>query len=225
MNKEVGAVIFDFDGTLVDSLDAFVEAMTTTVERLGLPQIPRKKLIQLVKLPSDKSLPIILPQGLNNKMLADRFVKEYRKAFKQTHLKHVRLVNGIIPTLNELKKMGFSIAVMTGRKLTVAYVPEELELLGLNRFVDTLATYGTVPSAKTKADLALECLRRLRLKGSECAVVGDSPEDIQTGKKLKALTIGVLYGFHSEEEIMNCQPDVTVQKSIEILNVLSKHKP
>jgi len=225
LNKEVGAVIFDFDGTLVDSLDAFVEAITTTVERLGLPQIPRKKLIQLVKLPSDKSLPIILPQGLNNKMLADRFVKEYRKAFKQTHLKHVRLVNGIIPTLNELKKMGFSIAVMTGRKLTVAYVPEELELLGLNRFVDTLATYGTVPSAKTKADLALECLRRLRLKGSECAVVGDSPEDIQTGKKLKALTIGVLYGFHSEEEIMNCQPDVTVQKSIEILNVLSKHKP
>ena len=92
-------------------------------------------------------------------------------------------------------------------------------------FVDVLATYGTVQSASTKLDLALECLRKLKFKGGECAVVGDSPEDIEVGKRLKALTIGVLYGFHSKEEVTSCNPHFTAERSIEILRILSQYKP
>jgi len=219
------AVIFDFDGTLVDSLDAFVEAMAAAVKALGLPPVSRERLAELVRLPADQSLPMLVPSSLNDKSLVERLVSEYRRAYSKLHLRLVRPVPGICSVLRGLKEAGFSIAVITRRRLMTAHVREELEFLGLNGFVDVLATYDTVQSANTKLDLAVECLRKLKLKGGECAVVGDSPEDMEVGKRLKALTIGVLYGFHSKEEIISCNPNFTAERSTEILRILFQYKP
>ena len=218
MRRCLRAVIFDFDGTLVDSLDVFVEA-------LGLRLVSRGRLAELVRLPADQSLPMLVPSSLNGKSLVERFVSEYRRAYSKLHLRLVRPVPGIRSVLRGLKEAGFSIAVITRRRLMTAHVREELEFLGLNGFVDVSATYDTVQSASTKLDLAVECLRKLKLKGGECAVVGDSPEDIEVGKRLKALTIGVLYGFHSKEEIISCNPNFTAERSIEILRILFQYKP
>jgi len=79
LHRRLRAVIFDFDGTLVDSLDAFVEAMAAAVEALGLPLVSREKLAELVRLPADQSLPMLAPSSLNDKSLAERLVSEYRR--------------------------------------------------------------------------------------------------------------------------------------------------
>ena len=54
-------VIFDFDGTLVYSLDAFVETINLALKNLGLPSFPRKKIMEIAKLPFNEYISIIIP--------------------------------------------------------------------------------------------------------------------------------------------------------------------
>jgi len=103
--------------------------------------------------------------------------------------------------LEALKRMDLSIGVVTGRTMLADYA-EELKSLGLSRYIDTLTTYEVLPRARCKADLILECLRTLGIDEKECVVVGDSPEDIQAGKGIGAITVAALYGFHTSDELM-----------------------
>jgi phosphoglycolate phosphatase-like HAD superfamily hydrolase len=89
---------------------------------------------------------------------------------------------------------------MTTRKLAIDCVRQEIDFLKINKFINVLVTSDEIsPQEPDKVSLILECTRRLNVKSRDCAVVGDSPEDIVSGKESGALTIGASYGFYGQK--------------------------
>jgi len=194
-------VIFDFDGTLVYSLDAFVETINLVLKNLGFPSFPRKKIMEIAKLPFDKYISIIIPSDTPNRTsVVAKFEREFKRIYGKNHLKLIKPVTNALLTLKRLCEMGLSIGVVTARKLIIDHVKEELEFLSLNSFIRIIVTFNDIPFQEpTKVNLISKCIRRLNVKSRECIVVGDSPEDILAGRKIGALTVGALYGFYGEK--------------------------
>jgi len=217
----IKAVLFDFDGTLVNSLEAFLVAARLTLKSLDLPLLPKEKLVEIVKLPFDEWLSITIPPNTPKRTsIVDRFKSDYERFYRKNHLKFIKPINNAFLTLERLREMGLSIGVMTARKLTTDYVRQEIEFLKFNKFINVLVTLNEISLQEPdKVSLILECTRRLNLKNCDCAVVGDSPEDIVAGKDVGALTIGASYGFYGQK-IINYHPDFTITTPLEILKIL-----
>jgi len=217
------AVVFDLDGTLVDSSEAIAEATAMALDSLGLPKKSRGELLGFVKLRPSDYIRVVLPRDGCDNGLLKRFADEFRRAYRRVHLRLVKPVDGAMQALEALERMGLSIGVVTGRTLLADYAEEELKGLGLSKYIDSLTTYEVLPRARCKADLILECLRTLGIDGKECVVVGDSPEDIQAGKGIGAITVAALYGFHTRDELMKFKPDYIIQRISEVVNYICAH--
>jgi phosphoglycolate phosphatase-like HAD superfamily hydrolase len=106
----IKAVLFDFDGTLVNSLKAFLIAARLTLKSLGLPLLSREKLVEIVKLPFDEWLSIIIPLNAPERAsIVDRFKSDYEKFYRKNHLKLIKPINNAFLTLERLREMGLSI--------------------------------------------------------------------------------------------------------------------
>lgn len=119
--------------------------MDLALKNLGLPSFPRKKIVEIAKLPFNEYISIIIPPDTPNRTsIVARFKSEFRRTYGKNHLKLIKLVTNTLLTLKRLCEMGFSI-VVTARKLTIDYVKEELEFLNLNSFIRTLVTFNDIP--------------------------------------------------------------------------------
>jgi|GEM_PF-5723449 len=217
--KRIKAVIFDYDGTLIDS-SVFVEALAATIKVLGLTPLSKERLEKIAKLPFDEYLPLITPPEMRgDEKFVEGFIREYRRIYGNLNLKHVKPFQGVPLLLRKLSTGGFLLGVATGRKITMEHVEEELRHLGLRGFINELVTF--IDLKGSKIDLIAECMKRLNVRGEECIVVGDSPEDIEAGKRLRAKTIGAVYGFYGRG-LIDAHPDFIAYKPLDILNICRK---
>lgn len=219
-SQKIRAVVSDFDGTLVDPTEAFALAMDAAIERLNLPTPSKSRLIELAKSPLHKSLLKIIPsEKLDRAGFIRRFFDEYRKAYARVHLEYIRLMPEVFSTLREIYNSGILIGVVSSRRLTGDFVKEEIEFLKLDKFIQALVIIHKT-QIRSKKDLIYECIKRLGVKPINCVVVGDSPEDMEAGRDIGALTVGVLYGFSNEKKLRGSKPNVLIKNLPEIIDLL-----
>jgi HAD superfamily hydrolase (TIGR01549 family) len=191
----IRAVIFDLDGTLVDSNELHVLAWHDTFRHFH-KDIPLERLREQIGKGGDQ----YLPEFLNERELREfgEEADKYRgEVFKKNYLPHVKPFPKVCELFERLRADGKKIALASSGKN--AEVQHYEKLLGIKSLVDCMTTSDEVAQSKPKPDVFLAALNLLELLASEAIAVGDTPYDVEAAKKIELPIIGVRCGGFSED--------------------------
>lgn len=194
----ISAVIFDLDGTLVDSNDLHVQAWQETFRHFG-KEIPVTKLREQIGKGSDQYLPVFL----NDEEMREigKPMDEFRgKIFRKKYLHRVRPFRCVRELFERLCSDGKKIALASSAKADeVEYYQK---LMGIERMIHCQTTADDVMHSKPKADVFIAALRLLgHLLPEEAVAIGDTVYDIEAAKKISLATVGLLCGGFSEDDL------------------------
>lgn len=217
------AVLFDFDGTLVDSMKALHTAFNEGVKSLGLNPVSSEKLVGMLSsgLSVKKMLLETFPskfQGQENSI--SECINAIRNSYKIKE-KYIRLIPGTVEIIRWLSENGLYIAIVTGSMISAEKMKEKLQSYRLDAFFDTVVTSAEVPRRKPAPDLILKALKCLGVTAAHSITVGDSIVDIKAGKAAGTWTAAVLTGGEKKSRLKEEKPDFLIE-SVRSLNPLLK---
>jgi len=215
LKLRVKAIILDLDGTLVDSRQAYLAAARTAFSALGQQTVDMKKAMEIPKrFELGISLDDLLPR-------VDE--KEFRRIYLKAYYEAVAVMAKPFPDVaNTVKKLSekAKLALTTKREVPNRVVVEQLREFGLEEYFQTVITACDKFSPKPSPDALMECSRKLGVRITECAVVGDSIVDIEAGSRAGAKTVAVLSGIFSSDELKKEKPDLILTSVRELPDFL-----
>jgi len=216
----IRAIIFDMDGTLIDSIDVYHAILKDVMECLGM-ELTSSREILFESLSQGKRLSdIIFPPDLENRRrIVEQFNALAIDAFKETFLRgKVELIDGVSRVLDELKGRGFSLAIVTS-SMTEVVVPF-LKGRNLYSYLNCVLGRTEVPQLKPSPEPLLKCMEILSVEPRETIYVGDSAVDIQAGKAAGVWTVGVLTGASDLILLKAEAPDAILHSMGDLLTIL-----
>jgi len=214
---KVKAVIFDLDGTLIDTRERFFRVFNEILEHFSLPRIAKGKFEELY---SRASLDEAIPESVR-----ENFWKNFLVRYGQVSSHGDRPILGAKEILKELKDRGILVCVVTGRACSTHSIWDELEKHGLAEYVDIVSAKNTnVKDYYLKEEEVLRALEEAGVKPNDCIIVGDFLADIETGKRIGAFTAAVLSGGVKREVLESAEPDIILESVQEIPKIIGLHK-
>ncbi len=209
-------VIFDLDGTLLDSIEDIASSMNKVLESL---QLPTHK-IEDYKYFVGGGVDILVENTLSNqsKEIKDEVIKRFKIEYDgKLHSKTIPY-DGIYELLDELKKLDINLAVLSNKphEFTVSYVNHFFKNYNFKEIHGQKKDVPKKPDPKAALDI-VKCL------DSSCEntyFIGDTKIDMQTAKSANMTAIGVLWGFRDEKELRDFGADFIVSNPLEILKII-----
>jgi phosphoglycolate phosphatase len=196
------AVVFDLDGTLLDSIEDLADAMNAALGANGLPAgrgvAEHKHMVGdgvgeyvLRAVPAEKR---------HDEALVARVTADYRAAYAKGWRNKTRPYGGIVKLLHELDRRGVRAAVLSNKPDDTTRATVEA-FLGLERFE---VVRGAVEGAPLKPHpaAALDIAAQMQLAPADVAYVGDTATDMQTANAAGMFAIGALWGFRDADELL-----------------------
>jgi phosphoglycolate phosphatase len=197
----VKLVIFDCDGTLVDSQHVIVAAMTEAFVSEGLVTPHRDDVVSVVGLSLDIAVARLLPPGTDLERV-DRVTAAYKAAFSERRRRpdHAEpLYDGVRATLEKLAaRNDVLLGIATGKSRRG--LDAVLEREGLSRLFATLQTADTHPS-KPHPAMVLAAMDATSVGPLDTVMIGDTTFDIEMGLSAGASAVGVCWGYHPAEAL------------------------
>lgn len=215
------ACIFDLDGTLTDTLESLSYSVNATLKELGLGQITDTQCKAFVGNGARRLIEQSLQAaGDPEAKRIEAAMEVYGRIFKKYCTYHVAPYEGIVDMLQELKKEGVQLAVLSNKphlqtKDVVATFFDE----------DTFArVYGQQEGVPRKPDPAAVhmILEELEVSREECLYIGDSDVDMQTGCAAGVPAVGVTWGFRTKEVLIEHGATYVVDKPEEIISIVKE---
>jgi pyrophosphatase PpaX len=212
------AVLFDFDGTLVDTTEMIHQSMRhATSSVLGREDIPRETLLANVGQPLPRQMEL-LDAGK-----AESLLEAYRSHHEEHHDDLIREFPHVEESLARLRAAGSKVAVVTSkRRASVEMALQNFP--GLRDVVDRFVTLEDTTEHKPHPE---PLWRGLELLGGipkeQAAYVGDSPFDVQAAKAAGLTSVAVSWGAFSEDRLREAGPDYLVPdipSAVEVLSTL-----
>ena len=194
----IRAVIFDLDGTVVDSNELHVDAWDETFRRYG-KQFPRADLHRQIGKGGDQYLPVFLDERELHEI--GKEVEKFRgDLFKRDYLARVKPFPKVKELFERIRDDGKRIALASSGNADE--VTHYVELAELGELFETQTTKSDVDHSKPRPDVFLAALRHLGTPADETIVIGDTPYDVQAAKKAGMRTIGLRCGGFPQEELL-----------------------
>lgn len=190
-------LIFDLDGTLIDSLPDLTDATNLIREKHGLPQIEIADVRKLVGRGARNLVERALPGA------SEAEVDQALEVFLEYNLAHIadktRPYPGVPETLRELSGLGIPMVVLSNKD--VALCREVLGRLGLEQHFTDVFGADSFPYRKPSPEPVIAVLKGFGVPAAECVMVGDSVNDIAAGGGAGVWTVGCSYGYGELSEL------------------------
>lgn len=207
------AVIFDSDGTLVDSLDAHIRSWKKAFEELGV-ELLEEEIRRKFGKPATTILSEVLPLRLHGEI--PELTKRMQQYFTG-QLISLRLYPGVEKVLKKLEKRGISMAVATSMNRKGLH--STLQALGIEKYFDVVVTVEDVTRGKPDPEMLLRAAEKLGEKPNRCLMVGDSLSDVLAAERAGMYIVVVANNTYQIEQIREKGVRV-VEKIAEILHFL-----
>lgn len=219
MRLKVRAVLFDLDGTLVETFEAFHIMVNDILRRFNMPERSFTENARLVGKTSRTIAETMAREtGLNMSLeeLSAMMIKEWIYTYMP---KYGKLYPDAQETLRELKRRGYLLGVVSNTSREE--LPNYLESFKIRGFFDVTVSAGDAEKPKPAPEPVLKAAEALGVKPEEAVMIGDRPEDIESGKAAGTYTVAVLRSIRPRAEIEAVQPDFIITGLSEILLILS----
>jgi phosphoglycolate phosphatase len=206
----VKGILFDLDGTIVDSKDAYMEAARTAFEALG--QAPPENLMAL-------EIPRRLEQNLPIDSIVKTDVRKFLNSYLECYYKVTKIKTKPMPNVQdtlEILSRKVKLALITMRFVPKTAVWEDLTEFGLAKYFTYIVTALDTHKPKPSAEALNKTVKDLDVNMCDCVIVGDSIIDVRAGKAAGAMTVAVLSGLFSREALSQEQPDLILNDVTEL---------
>jgi len=212
------AVIFDLDGTLIDSLEDIAINANITLKKLGCPTHPIDKYKNFVGDGAKVLIENAMPKYIAQKY-RDQGLSLFKELYEENLHTHTKLYDGIQLLLEELKSLNIPCAILSNKpdKFTKLYVEK---LLSKISFIDVVGQKEGVPK-KPNPIAALDIAKKLQLDTKDIYFVGDTATDMKTAKNANMRAVGVSWGFRGVYELRDNGAEFILNKPNDLLNHLS----
>lgn len=216
----IKAVIFDLDGTLVNSLEDLADASNHALATFGFPTHETEKYKYFVGNGMSNLIYRILPEESREKDTHEMVLAEFLKYYKLHSNDKTYVYDGIKELIAELKNKNLKVAVVTNKahgpanEVINATLPDTFNLV-----------FGQRPEIPTKPDptLTLMAMQELGVMPKECVFVGDSGMDVKTGVNSGALPVGVLWGFRTADELLQNGAKHLINEPLELIKIIEEY--
>jgi phosphoglycolate phosphatase len=217
------AIIFDLDGTLLDTLDDIANAANSVLATRGFPTHPNADYRTFIGEGVTMLMSRALPKTHQDEAMVQACVGAYVQEYERTWNALTKPYPGIAEMLDALVVRGLKLAVLSNKPdhFTQRRVDE---LLAKWAFDVVLGASDRFPRKPDPAS-AIETAKRLGVPPAECLYVGDSGIDMQTACAAHMCSVGALWGFRGQEELLKDGAQLLIKKPSEVLNLLNLHWP
>ena len=201
-------LIFDWDGTLVDSAHLGLVAFEKTFSELGVPFV--HDVYEATYSPNWYRTyeALGMPKDLWN--VADGlWLQHYGE-------QAAPLIEGVGETLLTLRRKGYQLAVVSSGSRS--RVCREVQQSVLKDAFAVIVCNEDITDKKPHPEGLVRAIRDLNVDSSQCAYVGDAPEDIEMGRRGNVMTIGVRSDYPSSARVLTANPDLYVERIADLVN-------
>lgn len=214
--NHIELVIFDLDGTLVDTAVDVHICLNAALQAMRLPQIS----MQLAKKaigPGPKDF-IKYVLGEENRGRAEEFHAAFRPIYQQHCADHAEPFDGILPLLNELKERGVKIVVATNKARKDTDIM--LAVLDLEFYFDAILSRDDVAHPKPEPDMLLEACRRLHVLPEAALMLGDTDNDILSGRAAGIKSCLALWGYSDHFDELKKISTYSAEHPLDVLDIV-----
>ena len=219
---KVAAVIFDLDGTLIDSIDIYFTIVENALKRLNLPAVSRNQILAAAESEEFK-WELVLPQDVLDRKteIIDEAWAVINEIAPQMFADNLELIQGAERIVENLSSSGLKIGLVTStQRQYLETKMQPLKNAGVDTLFEAIITSDDVEKRKPAPDPLVTCAQQLDMKPGNCVYVGDTTTDIKAGKAAEMRTIGVLTGFDEYETLEKESPDAIVENVRYLLEVI-----
>lgn len=207
------ALLFDLDGTLVDSSKGIANSFQHTFDELKFPQPDAKTIRSFMGPPLISSFKATLPNSL-----VDQAVTIYRQYYHKKGQYESTLFPYITEALTALKNEGLQLYVTTSKYEPVALqMCQDLEIANYFNGI-----YGSSSDRVRKADIIQYALSTNSISNDKALIIGDTKFDLIGGQTIGIKTMAVTWGFGELDDLLLYSPDYICHTPLEILSTLKK---
>ncbi|MBU6389877.1 HAD-IA family hydrolase [Patescibacteria group bacterium] len=203
----IAAILFDVDGTLLDTGEYILASYRHATKLYKFPPITREMVIAAGGRPLEEVYAQYCPGGdISALCLAHR-------TFQQHHPEIAKPFPGVNATLQTLTNAGIKTAAISTRHLTVR---STLEQAGLTPYLHVIISGEEVKRSKPDPEGIFRCLNDLGVAPAAALMVGDMRVDIEAGKNAGVGTVAATYGLYRSDQFLGCQPDYRINRISEL---------
>ncbi len=218
MTNKFKAVLFDLDGTLLDTIEDLTDSMNVALAVCGFPQ---RTVTECKYFVGDGVLNFVLralPKDVRKKETLDKMVEVYRKDYGQRWALKTRLYDGVPELLDGLVQRGIKMAVLSNK-------PDEFTRLMVAKMLDRWkfdSVRGERNGIPKKPDpmSAISIARELAVPAEQFLYVGDTNTDMQTAVCAGMYPIGALWGFRTADELLVNGAQTLIERPQELLKLV-----
>ncbi|HWK21727.1 MAG TPA: pyrophosphatase PpaX [Ureibacillus sp.] len=208
------ALLFDFDGTLLNTNDLIIKTFMHILEERFPGQYSPKDCMKFIGPSLTETFEQITPNEV------DEMIEKYRQWNQAHHDELVTEYDGVVSTLEKLKEQGIRLAVVsTKRKDTVE---KGLDLMGAKHLFEFWIGGDDVKNVKPDPEPVLLAIERLGVSKEDVMMIGDNYHDILAGKNAGVKTAGVSWSIKGEDFLKQFNPDYILQHMVDLLTIVKE---
>ncbi|MDD5331581.1 MAG: HAD family hydrolase [Candidatus Nanoarchaeia archaeon] len=210
----IKAVIFDFDGVLVDSFESVYQFYKQTY-RKGNHKFPYKNAEHFKKTYNHNYREYLYNIGMSDKEIDEIAVPEYINFMNNYDIKFKEGMAQVISELSKDKKLAIASTSYT------QILKNKLDKYQVLHLFEHLVGGDLVKNKKPHPESLELCLEKLKISPKEAVYIGDMAEDIHAARAAKMKVIAVTYGWHTRKKLEELNPDFIIDKPEEILTIVN----
>ena len=214
----IKAIIFDLDGTLVNSIDDLADSMNTVLSENNFPVHPVDSYYGFVGMGIRNLVVNALPKAFHENEIIDNCFTRMKVLYEENITKNTKPYDGITIMLDRLTEKGIKLSVLSNKadNLTKKVVRE---VFSNYSFQEVMGPSGD-DLRKPNPTHALEICKKMDVNPSETAYVGDTGVDMQTANNAGMLAIGALWGFRTEQELVENGAMKVINNPVDLLKII-----
>ncbi len=207
---KVKGILFDLDGTVIDSRQAYLEAAKAAYQTTKQKMPDLKTVLEIPRRLEQR-------KPLDDLIGADTptFLEVYLKKFNSITRRKTRPFPNIGKALHDLSRNA-KLALITMRFVPKTAIITDLKYFGLSEYFTCVLTALDTPNTKPSPEALIRASKLLGVEAYKCVIVGDSISDVKAGKAAGILTVAVLSGLFSREELTRENPDLILDNASDL---------
>ena len=218
--KAIRLLIFDLDGTLADTIGTIRDGVNMAMEKHGFPKKSYEETRLNIGTGAKNLIRLSMPEGAaNDTELFERVYADYETFYEMTCKNCTECYGGMLEALLELKKRGYTIAVLSNKQ--DKFVKAMVDVL-LPRGVASVVMGQTELPRKPDPTVPLMIAEELGFNPEQTAFIGDSDVDIKTGHNSGMLSVGCSWGYRGRTVLEKAGADVIIDEPSELTALFSQ---
>ena len=220
MEKKYRGVMFDMDGTLLDTLDDMQTAVNLTMSEFGCPLHTREDIRSYINNGAFMLIKRALPESMRDDETVKRVLSRYVELYAEHVCEKTYPYDGTSELLKKLKAEGYSLAVVSNKPDACVKILAE-KIYGADAFVYVSGSGLGLPS-KPDRECVDRGLRAMGVDRKRLLYVGDSCVDVDTARNAETDCAGVTWGFHGKAGFLDRVPDFYADNTSELYRLITK---